>query len=68
MRIEVHDEVTLLQRTSTEIISVQASRTVVLTPLPPSQCSECGFDVASMKDCPDCGGCVMCCGCKPGEG
>lgn len=68
MRIEIHDEAAILRRTETGIISVHASRTVVLTPSAASRCSECGFDVERLKDCPDCGGCLMCCDCKPGEG
>jgi hypothetical protein len=68
MRIEVRDEVAVLRRNSSEIICVHLSRTVVLTPPEPQCCSHCGFDVAQLKDCPDCGGCVMCCGCNPGEG
>lgn len=68
MLIEVHDEAAILRHNNTEIFCVQSTCTVLLTPDELNQCARCGFDVSSLRNCPDCGGCVICCGCKPGEG
>lgn len=63
MRIEFHDVETTIQEGERETVIHQIARTVVVTP----SC-HCDVDGCDTDECTDCGGCLICCRCLPGEG
>lgn len=61
MRVEIKDEAARLRLQRTEIRCVKVTEREFNQVVPP-----CCFDAE--RECPDCGGCIICCRCGAGEG
>lgn len=59
MRIEVNDEAARLRHTQPQLMSARS---------PKLSRSNCIHETPESARCPDCGDCIICCRCSPGEG